>query len=793
MTPRNHASDSPRWEGRDWLLLLGYLAIAHLIFYPALRPGVFLYGRDTTAHDFGLLFYNWSLIADNGQMGLWNPDLFCGLPSLGTFASCPFYPVTWLFALLSVALAFAYQYILNNWLAGWWTYWAARWMGLRRTGAFFAGMVFMVSGHVVTLAHAGHLQKVAAIAWMPFVFGCATAALRQKRWGWWAACGVGLAAQLLASHVQIAYYTVLFLILWILWLERDRLATCPTFSIGGLFLALVVAGGLSAAQILPSLETMPLTNRGAGIAFDEVATTSYPPFEFMEYLLPSFLGDNTGGPDRYWGEWGSWGQSDRQRAERIASDYMGLLPLILMMFGLAAGRDRNRWFWLAVMLIAGVLAAGGYMPFFRAAFRWLPGFNRFRSPGTIMVFIAWPAAILAARGFEEFADRLIRDETSRWRYALILAAAAAVFALLFFMLVAPEIEWPFLGSLSLPSAREAGSRMATVWTSLERSLFFAALSCAALAALAAGARWLARGTETPYVLAYAAVLLLAFIDPRLHESRYIKGRDVRPFQVFLLHHWSDAILQGLPQPVRGIETGNEYSNRMMTRGIGSLHGYHPVHLQEYLDLLDLYAQNHSQLGRLVFEQFILAPEAKSPGREYEKRAMEEGQVLWLRRPPLLYAYFPRTIEIAPDRKTLLAAMARPDFDPYRCSYSLDPALAYASQVANVANSSNHNSTATARVVHYSPDRIDLEISCDEERPMVVAELAVPGWQWVLDSGERLAPATANYAFRAARIPAGNHRIALIYRPFSFRLGLYLTLASVFIISALVPTSHRVQM
>jgi len=237
-----------RWAGRDWLILLAYLALAHLIFYPALRPGVFLYGRDTTAHDYGLLLYNWSQILDHGQLALWNPHLFCGIPSLGTFAFCPFYPLTWLFAAMPFALAFTYQYVLNDWLAGLWTYWAARWMGLQRLGAFFAGMVFMVSGHVVTLAHAGHLQKLAAIAWIPFVLGCATAAVKQRHstasfgpqvsghksqvsgFKYWVACGVGLAAQLLAAHVQIAYYTILFLVLWTLWLtvtQPSRLGLAP--------------------------------------------------------------------------------------------------------------------------------------------------------------------------------------------------------------------------------------------------------------------------------------------------------------------------------------------------------------------------------------------------------------------------------------------------------------------------------------------------------------------------------------------------------------------------------------
>jgi len=834
-------AESPRWERHDWLVLVAYFVLAHLIFYSALRPGFFLYGTDTTAHDFGLLLYNRSLIVGEGQLGLWNPYLFCGLPALGTFALCPFYPLTWLFAVLPAGLALTYQYILSDWLAGVWTYWAARWFGLKRAAASFAGLVFMVCGHVVTLAHAGHLQKVAAIAWIPLAFGCATAAWKERRWKPWVGCGVAIAAQLLASHVQIAFYTILFLLLWILWLvlvrrdaggsplekmlearskrpenpadnlASDLLPLTSLWSACGLTLALLVAGGLSAAQILPALETTPLSNRGLGITFEEAAGTSYPPFEFIEYLLPSFLGDSAQSPKDYRGQWGT---------ERIVTDYMGLLPVLLVFFGLAAGRNRDRWFWLAVVLMAAVLAAGCYTPIFGAVWRWLPGLSRFRSPGTIMVFIAWPAAILTALGLEEFTDRVRRDDSTRRRYLLILTTATIALAALFALLATPGIEWPWAGSIGSSLRRATDSRIMTLWASMRRSLLFASLACATLAAVAATARFSTSSKPALHFLGLGTVFVLAFLDPRLHESRYIKAADVRPFQLYLFSHWSDSVLQALPQPVRGIETDNEFTNRMMTRGIGSLHGYHPIHLLAYDDLLNLYAYKHPQLGRLVFEQFVLAPEGKPPGREYERRAAENGQVLWLRRPPLLYAYFPQEVEVVSDRQTLLAAMARPEFDPYLRSYTLDSALGYratvgAQHAAPMSPSPGppvgaihelplrpgEGSTATARVIRYSPNRIDLEISCGEERPMVVAELAAPGWRWMvaraslpmnLDPSRELPAMTANHAFRATRVRAGTHHIALVYQPFSFRLGLYLTMVFVLILGAmvLVPVGER---
>jgi hypothetical protein len=812
-------------------MVLGYLALAHLVFYPALQSHVFLDGRDTTGHDYGMLYYYWHQYLYGGRLSLWNPCLFTGIPSLATFAAYPFYPVTWLFAVLPFPAAFNYQYIVNDFLAGLWTWWAARQMRIGRAGAFFAGLLFMVSGHLVTLAHAGHLQKVAAIAWLPFVIGCVTAAMRKKLgtgkggWGWWAAAGVGIGLQLLASHVQIAYYTVLCAFFWMLWLaivgrlgnpseveqvgnlssphpdDSTPIAVCQSepltsrrprplfFGIAGFLIALAVAGALSAAQILPSIELTPYTNRGGGIPLSVAAETSYPPFEFIEYLLPSFLGDNTlrgiaaGTP--YWGRWGE---------ERIVTDYMGILPIILLVFALATRRFRDGWFWLAVILATALLAAGKYSAVYRLAFEWLPGLNHFRSPGTIMVLITWPAAVLAGMGLESF-TRQAAEPANRRRYLLVALLATVVLAVFAAIVAAPQ--WGF----SIPAIPgRPNPRTASIFLSLERSLLFGALSCAALALLAllhgrASALPFERMPERrperrgPTVregagagilsgAALAAVMALAFIDPRLHETRYIAARDVRPFHLYLLSHWSDSIVKSLPPPVRGIELGNEFSNRMMTRGIGTLHGYHPVYLRAYADLMNLYPQVGPQpdprFGQLVYEQFILGPARMSTGGAYRAVAEERGQALYLRQPRPLYAYFPAEVALSTSSVALLASMRAADFNPYRRSFTLDPYVALQSGGAT---------TPTVRLLQYSPDRIDLEVSTARERTLVLADLVAPGWEAKLDFTQYLSIWKVNHAFRALRIPQGTHRITLAYQPFSFRLGLYLTLFTLAVVIA----------
>ena len=49
----------------------------------------------------------------------------------------------------------------------------------------------------------------------------------------------------------------------------------------------------------------------------------------------------------------------------------------------------------------------------------------------------------------------------------------------------------------------------------------------------------------------------------------------------------------------------------------------------------------------------------------------------------------------------------------------------------------------------------------------------PGWEAAVD-GSPQPIVTANYLFRAVRVPAGPHRVEFAYRPRSVRLGLIAT-------------------
>ncbi|HPB32715.1 MAG TPA: hypothetical protein PLB62_14790, partial [Candidatus Sumerlaeota bacterium] len=136
------------------------------LYWPVLRPGALLFGNDTIFHDYIMLFYGWSALK-HGSLSLWLPHLYCGIPFIGSFAFCPWYPPALAFLVVPFPLAFNLQYILHSFLAGAFTYRLLRAMNLDRISSGFGGLAFQLCGHFATLAYPGHLQKVQAIVWIP--------------------------------------------------------------------------------------------------------------------------------------------------------------------------------------------------------------------------------------------------------------------------------------------------------------------------------------------------------------------------------------------------------------------------------------------------------------------------------------------------------------------------------------------------------------------------------------------------------------------------------------------------
>lgn len=134
--------------------------------------------------------------------------------------------------------------------------------------------------------------------------------------------------------------------------RRRRLATMLV----GLIASAALAGGLSAAQLLPVTEFTRLTNRNAEGGVHDIYPFSLEPFLLAQAVWPNIYGNHF--PDNtYWIEVLPWPAF--RRTMWIPSLYIGGLCMVLglSVFGFRRGSPMKKW--LSGIVVVGVLASFG--------------------------------------------------------------------------------------------------------------------------------------------------------------------------------------------------------------------------------------------------------------------------------------------------------------------------------------------------------------------------------------------------------------------------------------------------
>jgi len=769
--------------------LIVFSGAALLLLGDSLSNKVLLYGRDTVSHDYIVFYYGWEVVRQTAKLPLWIPHLFCGLPFLGSFAFCPFYPTNPIALFLPMPFVFNLQYVMSLIVAGLTFYYCCRSFGMTWVASIFGGLLFMSSGHLVSLVYPGHLQKVQAIVWLPLVIGsavfyCSRGNVRYIVFG-----SIGLAMQLIASHAQIFFYTVQLLILiflfdfarsFRLWerkgnkeLRGELNGRSSVKFIKGVVVpagSIVILGFmLSGAQLIPGMEMAAVSNRRGGVPYEEAIGGSFPPEELPELLLPRVMGDSTEkGYGTYKGRW----------KERLVSDYAGAGVWLFALFGLFAARSRWRWFFGAVFLVSAALACGKFSFLYRFFYHFIPGYNRFRSPATIMVVMTFSLILIAMMGFDHFWRKASHAAFSPvfFRRFLCLSSVFFAIALIGIMLFHRGItgiggvETKSLNALNFPYLIPAATSVAI---KLGILLFLSALIV----------RFHHRAQHR-YILT-AALILVAFFDLRSNDRIFINLMPVGGYHTYLFDYEVDNVIKETEPaypPPRLLDTRNLLVMRMIMRDISTPHGYHPVRFQRYDELVDKYWFESESFLRLFNVSYVLSGDADKFSRAgYRPRAKTAGQTL-LRAPEdsIAYLYVPRELEkTAPE--TALDSL--PDeIDPRRLSViEIDEGNAGGRTIAQETDPKN----VSYRMIDYTENKVEIGVETPEEKFMVISEPNFSGWVAEIDGDTRLPIYTTNHFFRGVKIPGGEHLLTFEYRPFSFRLGLYFTLSALLFVVVLL--------
>lgn len=412
---------------RSRLLVFVLLLFLPLIFfYPAVTGQVAMAPGDVWISNLGVRVLLGRMIAA-GQLPLWNPYIFGGMPLLANVYTGALYPPNWLFAVFSPATALNLLQITTFHIALVGTYLFTRRCGRGRLSALVTAIIFSFSGFAI--AALDHIHRLTAVVWLPWIMLALENLVRRASWKWISLGAVFVALQFFAGDPQITLYTALLCGAYSIHtiLARSECASRWRFILSGLALSLIGLL-LSLAQLLPEAELLSQGER-AKLTYEYFAGYSLPPSHLMSLLVPYFFGGAALPPYAipYWGEWN----------RIIPCGYVGLLSLMLVLITwLKKSGNKFVWFWTGVMFVSLLLALGDWLPFGinHLLFR-LPVYNLFRGSYRHWFEFTFAAAVLAGMGVERLqqlkppqAGELVQGSAAI--VCLLLAATLAGFCFL---------------------------------------------------------------------------------------------------------------------------------------------------------------------------------------------------------------------------------------------------------------------------------------------------------------------------------------------------------------------------
>lgn len=442
---------------------------------------VFLRGRVFYWGDIILQAYPWHhFIKDmlhRGELPLWNPYIFCGLPFVANPQPGIFYPLGLVALALPSAVAISVDAALHVFLAGLFMFLYLKQLGRSETASLIGALGFMFGGFLIVKLQFQSTYRV--LSWMPCVLWRTECLLQDtgeaNRWTnlrHSLLLGMVLAMQWLGGQLQVALLAVMF---WTFYVVAGVRSRRSGKTVGwALFLPVLLMVGLTAVQWLPTVEFARLSTR-TQLDFAKAMAFSLPPWQLPTLVIPNLFGNPQF--NNYWGA-GNYFE---------VCGYVGMLTLLLAWFGARRGgtsatetqRDESlRKFWIGMSIVGLMLAMGGFSPVYRAVYRWIPLFHIFRAPARFMLWYVFSVPCLAAIGWDAFAA-VMGDQSSSvrqgWLKQLKWIGIGAVSGLLLLLLAYAPASAAFEGFVRFCFAHTDKSAPARQVHELAASLFGGAM------------------------------------------------------------------------------------------------------------------------------------------------------------------------------------------------------------------------------------------------------------------------------------------------------------------------------
>jgi len=666
----------------------------------------------------------------SGNIPLWNPYNLAGSPHLANWQSAVFYPLNLLFLLFNWANAWGLFIISQPLLAGIFTYLYCQNLKLSKPASLIASISFAFSGFLTTWFQWGTLGH--AILWLPLCLWAIEKFTLTRKTKYLVANTFFLAFSLLAGHLQISLYVIIFSFIYFLFKSNGL----SIKEISSRIFYWILPFAIVAFQFFPSIE-LYLNSARIGSYNPGWYKFFQIPFQYLvTFITPDFFGNPT--TRNIWGT-GSY-------VEMMG--YISAVSLILALSTIKLFKSKQlvRFYWistLAALLIGLKIPISNLFLFTR-----LPVFSS-SSPARIIGLICFALSILAAYGFDH-------AKKNHLKTSLKLLIVLSLLWISTFILIPQEHIVVVRRNLMLPSA--------LVITSVV--IFFAV-----------------KKKKSLHLIASLALIILISADLfRFHHkfNPYTNKQLLFPSQSITSQ------LAKLPQP--NYTFGLFDANLNLPFNLFSLQGYDPFIFKRYPELISYHKDGTINLDpkttgvqinkndkytialtSLLNAKYFIQPtvHGSAPWElhlwEYSDQFKliqeDESYQLFENIKARDHFYLTSDYHVTSSNQEIVNTL----FNPQNKSIILENSPPIDIQ-------SNNQSPGEIKLTKFLPNRLEFDLSVNQPALVYINSNYYPGWKAFVDDS-KTSIMRANYSFKAIPVSTGARKLILVYQPPSFTIGL----------------------
>ena len=679
------------------------------------------------------------------RLPAWMPDAAFGFPIIASAQIGFFYPPLLIARFLPLFVYIPLIVVLHTMVAAIGTYVFARKLGQSQTASILTAACTALGAFA--WQHITHLNIYLALAWLPWQL-LAVKKITQKPmvhpWGVpWAIGIMGLVVGIpfLIGQMQIPALMAGFSLLYYLVLASQKISL--TSAASHVILISLLAAATASVQVLPTLELVKYSSRGTGGDFDIVRANqhSYPIYHLPTLVFPRFFGqDNT-----YWGK----------RLEIEYGFFIGTAPLILaagtiLRFLKKKSASLDQSFFVSAAIISFLLALGSLSPFRLIGLE--PSLWVFSAPARWLFITSFCLALLAGWGFDNLHPKTILK--NRW---LLFIAWLAVIGTTFLLALPNTKNWILACLQQIGSAADSAQIL-----KLSQLLSYAGRTSLSL--------------FSPYTWLPIGTLTLMAFTPR----PYLKKTILAVSLLELL------VVAGTTSPTAAWSTITSTPKTLSALPHNVLEGQ----------------------ARL----FTIQPEGQDTGAWFTNPASRaDSQIRQQQKDllvPLVSTLFhipgvswPASLDIQSTGQAI-ASLDKTDTDALAelnigAITSLD-----SGRIVVTANTPKprfglrDTSTDIEKEMTYNPSTagsIKTTVEAERHALVTIRDTWYPGWRAYLDNQPVAIEKTGPYgAFRAIRIPSGQHSLLVRYEPSLLYVGLAVTVLAALASCAAVAVGYKLR-